>query len=637
MLNKNIKLDEVCYNDFNSVYEILESCMSKYPSYKAITDEHMNVHLTYGELLEQSNLVASALQSFGVKKGDCVALFSESNGRWAVMDLGVIKCGAIDVVRGSSSPIDELCYITMHADCRVAIFKSSKLLKKMQDKLKELDYKHIILMFDDGSFDYSAIKTPIHTFEEVLEIGRKNVFQPVQMNKEDVFTVIYTSGTTGMPKGVMLHNNTFVHQLKHVHNALQCMPGEKSLEILPVWHAYERIGLYYYLSRCCHMNYATLATFRGDLKKYNVSIVMSVPRIWASLRDVIYRKMQQKSPRLYKLFVPAVKLSIKYKTHKMYGERRITNKWSYNAFSTVRHKIIRSFLKPLHVLFLHTLYKKVKNDNGLNFRVILSGGGALSMRDELFYDAIGVNVRVAYGLSETAPIISLRHVTDKNFLGSVGTPVGEMEIKVVNPHDYSELGVFKQGLVIARGPQIMKGYLKDQKATDAVIDKDGWFNTGDLGWKTKDNNLVLVGRVKETIVLSSGENIEPIPIEEACLMSPYIDQIVLIGQDQAGLGALVVPSKKALELCGIELNDVADYKESMIDNSALQDLIKKEINSHIVRKPHLKSFEKIKQFMVIAKGFTVENGLMSATQKIKRNMVFEKYKDLINKMYEKHK
>ena len=181
----------------------------------------------------------------------------------------------------------------------------------------------------------------------------------------------------------------------------------------------------------------------------------------------------------------------------------------------------------------------------------------------------------------------------------------------------------------------MKCYYKDEKATEAVIDKDGWFNTGDLGWMTKDNNLVLVGRLKETIVLSNGENVEPIPIEEACLMSPYIEQIVLVGQDQSGIGALVVPSKEALEKCGIQMKDVADYKDSLIDNSALQELIRKEINDNIIKKPQLKSFEKIKQFLVLTKGFSVENGLLSATQKIKRNKIFDRYKKQIEKMYKK--
>ena len=182
----------------------------------------------------------------------------------------------------------------------------------------------------------------------------------------------------------------------------------------------------------------------------------------------------------------------------------------------------------------------------------------------------------------------------------------------------------------------MKGYYKDQEATNKVMTDDGYFITGDLGWLTKQNNLVLVGRLKETIVLSSGENVEPVPIEEAILLSPFIDQIVLVGQDRSGIGALIVPSKEALEKCGINMKNVQSYKDSnVLANPDLEELIKKEINTHIVNKPNLRVFEKVKQFTLLNESFSVENGMMSATQKVKRNKVFEKYKDEIGKMYSK--
>ena len=259
------------------------------------------------------------------------------------------------------------------------------------------------------------------------------------------------------------------------------------------------------------------------------------------------------------------------------------------------------------------------------------------MQDELFYDAIGVNLRIGYGLTETSPVLTLRNVTDKNFLGSVGTPVRGCDLKIVDPKTFEELPKFKKGLVIIKGPQIMKGYYKDEESTRKVMTEDGYFITGDLGWLTNENNLVLVGRLKETIVLSSGENVEPVPIEEAILLSPYIDQIVLVGQDRSGVGALIVPSKEALAKCGINMKDSESYKNSdkILANSELENLIKNEINTHIVNKPNLRVFEKVKQFSLLKEAFSVENGLMSATQKVKRNKVFEKYDDVIGSMYNK--
>ncbi|HPT41846.1 MAG TPA: AMP-binding protein, partial [Candidatus Gastranaerophilaceae bacterium] len=188
-----------------------------------------------------------------------------------------------------------------------------------------------------------------------------------------------------------------------------------------------------------------------------------------------------------------------------------------------------------------------------------------------------------------------------------------------------------------RGPQVMKGYYKDEEATRKVIDEEGWFNTGDLGWMTSDNHLVLLGRMKETIVLSSGENVEPLPIEEACLQSSYIEQIVLVGQDKSSVGALVVPTKEALEKCGIAVNELNKGANLSIKNPDLKELIKKEINNYIKLKPNLANFEKIKTFEIIKEAFNQENGLLSQTGKTKRNMIFDKYNDIISKMFTEKK
>ena len=255
------------------------------------------------------------------------------------------------------------------------------------------------------------------------------------------------------------------------------------------------------------------------------------------------------------------------------------------------------------------------------------------MKDELFYDAIGVNLRVGYGLTETSPVLTLRGVNDKNYLGSAGKPILATDMKIVDPKTFEPLGIFYKGLVLVKGPQVMVGYYKDEEATKKVMLEDGWFNTGDLGWLTGDNNLVLVGRMKETIVLSNGENVEPVPIEEACLGSPYIDQIVLVGQDENSIGALVVPSQEALEKCEIAAKNIKSGKNLTINNPNLRDLIKHELNKYIKNKPNLKSFEAIKHFEVLKDAFTVDNGMMNNTAKIKRNNVFDTYKDIISKMF----
>ena len=519
MENKELE-KVVCYNSMNSLSEVLESCMERFSEYHAITDKYNNVFMTYGELRKTMNLFATGLQTLGIKKGDKVGLFAESNGMWMATSMAILKCGAVDVLRGSNAPIEELEYITAHSDCKGIVLRDEKLYYALKPFLEKFKLDFVIVTYVKNTLDTKNVKAKVYSYGDILKLGEENTFKPVEMKRSDDCTILYTSGTTGNPKGVLLNHENSIYQLEVAHNGFQSQPGENTLQVLPIWHAYERIGQCYYISRGCNLHYTTLAGLKNDLASYGIDTFMSVPRIWEAIRMGVYQKLKQASPVMYNIFDFAVKTSITYKIHKMYGERRITNKWNYHFWSTVYHRVVRSFIKPLHVLFYNTLYKKIKKAVGLDkIRASISGGGALSMQDELFYDAIGVNLRIGYGLTETAPVLTLRNVYDKNFLGCAGTPVAGTDLKVVDPKTFKPLPTFSKGLVIVKGPQIMKGYYKDPESTRKVMTEDGYFITGDLGWLTRDNNLVLVGRLKETIVLSSGENVEPVPIEEAIISS----------------------------------------------------------------------------------------------------------------------
>ena len=622
--------------DKTSMNNYLKDCITKYENLDAITDTYRKVFLTYKQFEEQILALASMIQVNGIEKGDFVGIFSENNGRWAVCEQAAMRCGAICTLRGSNAPVKELDYILSHSEAKALILENGKLLNNLKPYLSNHPLNFIIVMFKNDNDNFEDYGCPVYSFEDALQIGGESHFEAPSQRLDEPCLMLYTSGTTGEPKGVLITHKNLLCQIPGIAYGIQSKPGDNTLQILPVWHAYEQMVQLYYYTAGCHLHFTTLSGLKNDLAKYDIDTLMSVPRIWEAMRLGIFQKLKQKSIIAYKLFDFGVKLSINYKIHKMYSERRITNKkGSYHFWMNIYHKFVRSFLKPFHILLTNTLYKKIKQAAGINFKVSISGGGALSMKDQLFYDAIGVNLREGYGLTETSPVITLRNVSEPNFLGCCGKPLMGVELKVLNLETKQELGILKKGVVYAKGYQITNGYYKDEKATKEVFDEDGWFNTGDIGWLTADNNLVLIGRVKETIVLSNGENVEPVPIEEACLESPYIDQIMLVGQDKSSIGALVVPSEEALKKCGILAQDIKSGANLTISNPTLRELIKKEIASHINNKKNLKPFEKIKNFEVLNDNFSAQNGLLSQTAKMKRNNITEKYEKPISQMYEK--
>ncbi|MBQ3642461.1 AMP-binding protein [bacterium] len=622
--------------DKTSFNNYLKEKIREYADLPAITDEYVNASVNYKEFEDTCSNLAAAIQSFGIKKGDFVAIFSENHGKWAMCEQAAMRCGAVCTLRGSAAPPEELDYILTHSEAKGLIIRDGRTLKRLKEYLPNHNLNFILIMIKSDKDDITGFNCPVYYMEEAIELGKTKEFTAVEQNIDDYAVMMYTSGTTGNPKGVPQTHKNILSQMEALEYSLKSKKGENTLQILPVWHAYEHIGQLYFFTCGCHLHFTTLPGLKNDLAKYKIDMMMSVPRIWEAIRLGIFQKLKQKSPFTYWLFDFGVQVSILYKVHKMYSEKRITNKkGSYNKFNNFYHRFVRTFLKPIHLLFTYKLYSKIKENAGINFRASISGGGALAMKEQLFYDAIGVDLREGYGLTETTPILTLRYLDGPNFLGCCGKPLMATEIKILDIETGQELGIFKKGIVYVRGYQVTGGYYKNEEATKAVFSEDGWFNTGDIGWLTADNNLVLVGRIKETIVLSNGENVEPIPIEEACLESPYIDQIVLVGQDKSSIGALVVPSEEALKKCRLLAKDMKSGKNLSIKDKSLRDLIRSEIEANIKNKKSLKSFENIKQFEVLSENFSTDNGMMSQTSKIKRNKVFEKYKATIESMFEK--
>ena len=255
------------------------------------------------------------------------------------------------------------------------------------------------------------------------------------------------------------------------------------------------------------------------------------------------------------------------------------------------------------------------------------------MHLENFFQIVGIDLLVGYGLTETSPVLTARHHWE-NLRGSAGRPIPGTEIKIVDPETRKSLNFGEKGEVLARGPQVMVGYYQNPEATKKAIDSEGWFDTGDIGWMTPQNDLVLTGRAKDTIVLTNGENIEPQPIEDACARSQYIDQIMLVGQDQKYLGALIVPNVEAVEAMVAQGNPSESQPEIDWKSQAFQDLFRQELNREVKNRPGYRPDDRIGPFRLILEPFTIENGMMTQTMKIKRPVVTEHYRDMIDRMFD---
>ncbi len=629
---ETITAKNIDYGSVQSLPEVFQIAAQKFGNTLALRDPHQKpeVMYTYRELGQIIQQFAAGLQALDIQPQAKVALFADNSPRWFIADQGIMTAGAVDIVRSSGAEQQELAYILEHSDSTSLIAEDLKTLNKLSPYIANLPIELIILLSDEAIEGEPAIKTL--NFSQLLELGAKNQLQPVAQNKDTLATLLYTSGTTGKPKGVMLSHGNLLHQVNYVKTVFQPQPGDVLLSILPSWHTYERTAEYFFLSQGCTQIYTSIRYFKKDLKQFNPNYMVGVPRLWESLYDGIQKQLQTQSPRQQKLVNFFLQQSEKYILAK-----RIANNTSLDHFTASdsersKAKLKAAMLSPLHALGDKLVYRKIRAAVG-NIKAVCSGGGSLAKYLDDFYEQIGIDVFVGYGLTETSPITNAR-TPAHNVRGSAGQPFPETEIKIVNPETGKALPPGEKGLVLIRGTQVMQGYYKNPQATAKAIDAEGWFDSGDLGYVTPDNDLVLTGRAKDTIVLTNGENIEPQPIEDACVRSIYIEQIMLVGQDQKALGALIVPNLENLEQWAIASNlNIQFSNENLSQKRAIADLYRQELTREVKNRPGYRPDDRIAHFRLISEPFSQENGMMTQTLKIKRPIVTERYQNLIDEMF----
>ncbi|MBD2774180.1 AMP-dependent synthetase/ligase [Iningainema tapete] len=625
------------YSHVQSLPEIWSLVAKRCGNVVALRNPHSQpeVVINYTQLFAQIQRFAAGLQALGVKAGSRVSLISDNSPRWLIADQGIMMAGAVDAVRSSQAEREELLFILANSGSTALVVEDLKTFKKLSERLNDLPIQLVIVLSDEAPPTDSSLKTV--NFTQLLEIGSKHTLEQVNQNRNTLATLIYTSGTTGKPKGVMLTHGNLLHQVLALGTIVQPQPGDTALSILPSWHSYERSCEYFLLSQACTQIYTNLRSIKRDLKEFKPSYMVAVPRLFESIYEGINKQFREQPASKQRLINFLLSNSQKYIKAGRIAQGLSLENLNPSFGEKLAASIQATALFPLHALGEKLVYGKVQEATGGRIKQMISGGGALPKHIDEFFEIIGVEILQGYGLTETAPVTHARRPWH-NLRGSSGQPIPGTEHKIVDQETRKVLSTGERGLVLLRGPQVMQGYYQNPEATAKAIDAEGWFDSGDLGWVTPQNDLVLTGRAKDTIVLSNGENIEPTPIEDACLRSPYIDQIMLVGQDQRSLGALIVPNIEALEKWRQESGDNRQEEGEVktdvdLESKMIQDLIRQELNREVQNRPGYRPDDRIGPFKLILEPFSIENGLMTQTLKIKRHVVMERYHDIIDGMF----
>jgi len=583
------------------LFDILKLYLEKYPNQDvALARKERNGWRKYSiqEYVEITNNLSYALIKLGIKKNDKVGIICGNRPEWNMLDMATMQVGAISVPIYPTISKDDYRYIINDCGVKLVVLEGSAVLQKIESIKSEAPTLEAIYAIDT--------KCDYPTFNELVELGKENQNPEELKKREDSIdekecaTIIYTSGTTGNPKGVMLSHFNIMSQ---IHNLKQTPSpwSKKAFSFLPICHAYERMLVFLYQYLGMSVYYAeSLATIASDLKDVQPTMMSAVPR----LLEKIYTKVKQSG-----------------KNNK--GIKKIIFLWALN--SAERYKIDpcnRTWLYNQKLKIADALvYKKIRQTLGAeNFDIVVSGAASIQPNIASFFSAIKMPIYEGYGMTECSPVIAVScNLPHGREIGTVGFALPGVEVKIAENKE-----------IICRGHNVMMGYYNQPELTKEVIDEDGWLHTGDLGEINEYGQVRITGRLKNLFKTSLGKYINPDVIEGKFAESGFIENIVVLGENQKYAGAIIVPDFAFLKTWCQKHEIPFTTPKEMINNADVKRRYAEEIKKI---NQNFGDTEKIKRYELIADEWSVNNGILTPTLKVKRNVVKETYKDLIEMMY----
>jgi long-chain acyl-CoA synthetase len=558
--------------------------------------------ISSAEFLRRIAGLASAFAELGVRPGDRVVIFAANRPEWHTADFAITGNGAVTVpVYFNESP-ERMTYIFNHCGARVAFVAGAEQLQKLLAVRMQLPELEHVIVADAGDL---APSDTLRYETLIAGTGGSDIasyrMRASQVLPGQLSSMIYTSGTTGEPKGVMLTHSNFCSNVSDTCQDLQLNTAtDLAVSFLPLAHVYGRMLDYVYLFTGITVAYVPAVELVSQaLLELHPTVMAAVPRVFEKIYARVMEQGSKNTGTKRRIFDWAMKLAGR------------TAAWRCGE------KQVDPLLKLQWMLADKLVYKKIRSGTGGRLRVVLSGGAPLAKELAEFFWAIGVPIYQGYGLTETSPVLTSNY--PKNRVGSSGRPIPNVHLQIA-----------PDGEILAKGPCVMQGYYKDPDATREVMDTEGWFHTGDVGYLDKDNYLFITDRKKDLLKTAGGKYVAPQPIENALKTSPYILNAMVLGDQRKFVVALIVPNGTTIASRAAAENLQFASTTEMAAHPFVRSLIEEEVKRLTV---HLAQYETIKRFALLATDFTFDDGSLTFTLKLKRRVVEQKYRKVIDSLY----